>query len=79
MVQLPNTVDPMLSIESVTQEDGGHYVCKCLPNGPECMYNVSGKYFISDIFIGIFLHAVMLYYFRLNIFNVFYSSSRNDI
>ena len=50
VVKLPDTVDPALSIESVTHEDGGHYVCKCLPNGPECMYNVSGKsYFISRL------------------------------
>ena len=49
VVQLPNTVDPMLSIESVTHEDGGHYFCKCLTNGPECMYNVSGKYFILGL------------------------------
>lgn len=50
VVKLPDTVDPALSIESVTHEDGGHYVCKCLPNGPECMYNVSGKsYFIPRL------------------------------
>ncbi len=42
-VKLPNSEDPLLSIESTTHEDGGHYVCKCLPNGPECIYNVSGK------------------------------------
>ena len=44
VVKLPNTEDPGLSIESVTHEDGGHYVCKCLPNGPDCIYNVSGKF-----------------------------------
>ena len=43
VVKLPDSEDPVLSIESVSHEDGGHYVCKCLPNGPECIYNVSGK------------------------------------
>ena len=43
VVKLPDSEDPVLSIESVSHEDGGHYICKCLPNGPECIYNVSGK------------------------------------
>ena len=83
MVQLPNTMDPVLSIESVTHEDGGHYVCKCLPNGPECMYNVSGKSFIPGL--RHFLHAAMFHIlFRYQMFKILilhcpYSSSRNDI
>ena len=43
VVKLPDSEDPVLNIESITHEDGGHYVCKCLPNGPECIYNVSGN------------------------------------
>ena len=47
VTQLADTPEPWLSIESVTHEDGGHYVCKCLPNGPECMYNVSGTFLFA--------------------------------
>ena len=44
VTQLPDTPHPLLSVDSVTHEDGGHYVCKCQSSGQECMYNVSGKW-----------------------------------
>ena len=32
-----------LTKTTVPPNEGGGYVCKCLPDGPECQYNVTSK------------------------------------
>ena len=42
-VPLESAKEASLSIASVTYSDGGQYMCLCLPDGPECLYNVTSK------------------------------------
>ena len=34
-----------LKKSTVVNVDGGRYVCKCMPDGQECLFNVSSEYY----------------------------------